>query len=43
MKYSIRFGSSVIVSLTLKQQKLEVGSLLWINIFHDVYERKIPY
>ena len=42
MKYSIRVGSTVIVSLTLKQQNLEVGCLLWINIFHDVYERKVP-
>ena len=41
MKYSIRFGSSSIVSLTLKQQKFEVESLLGINIIH-VYERKTP-
>ena len=27
MKYSIRFGSSPIASLTLKQQEFEVGSL----------------
>ena len=32
MKYSIRFGSSYIASLALKQQELEVGSLLGINI-----------
>ena len=32
MKYSVRFGSSSIASLALKQQELEVGSLLGINI-----------
>ena len=32
MKYSIRFGSSSIASLALKQQEFEVGSLLGINI-----------
>ena len=41
MKYFFRFGSSSVVSLTLKQQKFEVGSLLGI-LFHNVYERKIP-
>ena len=41
MKYFFRFGSSSVVSLTLKQQKFEVGSLLGI-LFLNVYERKIP-
>ena len=32
MKHSVRFGSSSIDSMTLKQQEFEVGSLLGINI-----------
>ena len=32
MKYSIRFGSSSIASMDLKQQDFEVGSPLGINI-----------
>ena len=32
MKYSIRFGSSSIASLALKQQQFEVGSVLGIHI-----------
>ena len=33
MKYSIRFGSSSIASMDLKQQDFEVGSLLGIISF----------
>ena len=32
MKYFISFGSSAIASLALKQQDVEVGNLLRINI-----------
>ena len=32
MKYYIRFGSSSIALMTLKQQEFEVGRLLGINI-----------
>ena len=39
MKYSIRFGSSSIASLTLKQQEFEVGSLLAINIPYCLWKK----
>ena len=39
MKYSIRFGACSIALLVLKQQELEVGSLLGINIPYCLWQK----
>ena len=43
MKYSIRFGSSSIGLLVLKQQEFGVGSLLGINISYCVWKKNTMF